>query len=105
MPYSAKKPTKELTKRIKSKYPKASKKDIRKFIHVFNSAWAAGDDEAKCFSKAWGVLKKKKKKTSSQFLEQLYKLANILDREQLFAEADLIDIFIADLGKSKEKHN
>ncbi len=61
MPYNLKNPPKDLKKRIKKRYPKATKKDIRQFIHIFNASIKDGDEESAAFSKAWGVLKRKSK--------------------------------------------
>ena len=35
MPYSLSNPPKDLVKRIKKRHPKAGKKEIKQFIHVF----------------------------------------------------------------------
>jgi cation transport regulator ChaB len=105
MPYNAKKPTKDLISRIKKKHPKATKKDIRKFIHVFNSSFKDDGDESKAFAKAWGSIKKSKKKKAYDLLEQLYKLANLLDEEKLFADADSVDEFIIHLDSKIKPNN
>jgi len=59
MPYDPKSPPKDLVERIKAAHPDASAADVRQFIHVFNSASEAGYGEERCFSQAFGVLKKK----------------------------------------------
>ncbi len=97
MPYSPKKPPKDLKKKIKKKYPKASAKDIRQFIHIFNSSIKAGDPESKAFSKAWGSLKKKKAKKKSMVLNHLTKLASHLDQNGFYTEADVIDLLLKSL--------
>ena len=65
MPYSVKNPPKALVKRIKKRHPKAGKKEVKQFIHVFNGAIADGDGESTAYAKAWGVLNNNKKLKSS----------------------------------------
>lgn len=70
MPYSLKHPQKKLVKRIKKKYPSATKSQIRQFIHVFQNAIDEGDEESSAFAKAWGVLKKNKHKHKKAFISE-----------------------------------
>lgn len=65
MPYSANKPPKDLKKKIKKRHPKATKNEIKQFIHVWNSVYEKTNSEAAAFSQAWGVLNKNKKLKSS----------------------------------------
>lgn len=65
MAYSVSNPPKALVKRIKKRHPKAGKKEIKQFVHVFNGALADGDGESSAYAKAWGVLNNNKKLKSS----------------------------------------
>lgn len=65
MPYSTKKPPKDLVKKIKKRHPKAGMNEVRQFIHVFNAAKKKGESEARAFAKAWGVLNENEKLKSS----------------------------------------
>lgn len=65
MPYSASRPPKDLKKKIKKRHPKATKNEIKQFIHVWNSVYEKTNSEAAAFSQAWGVLNKNKKLKSS----------------------------------------
>lgn len=65
MAYSVSNPPKALVKRIKKRHPKAEKKEIKQFVHVFNGALADGDGESSAYAKAWGVLNNNKKLKSS----------------------------------------
>ena len=82
MPYNAKKPDKETITRIKGKYPEATIKDVKQWISVFNASKKSGDKEDECFSKAWGVLKKKfkknKKKADELISDRIFKLSSEL---------------------------
>lgn len=87
MPYNVKNPPADLKKRIKKKYPKAGIKDVRQFAHVFNSAYKESGSEEQAFSRAWGVLKKKMKKSSHKILNNIVKLAMILEDADLSEES------------------
>jgi hypothetical protein len=65
MPYSVKKPPKDLVKKIKKRHPKATINEVRQFVHVFNGAIKDGDSESRAFAKAWGVLNQNEKLKSS----------------------------------------
>lgn len=102
MPYSVSRPPKDLKKRIKKKYPKATKNDIRQFIHVFNSAYKKTKSESDAFAQAWGVLKKKKKsKKKSELISSLVKIANALDEKGFSSEASELDSLISSIVSVK----
>lgn len=96
MPFSAKRPPKDLKKKIKAKYPTATEKDIRQFVHVFNSVYDKTESEEKAYAQAWGSLKKKKKKKADTILN-LIKIANECDLSGLTQLADKLDEIIFDL--------
>jgi len=87
MPYNVKNPPADLKKRIKKKYPGAKAKDIRQFAHIFNSAYEETGSEEQAFSRAWGVLKKTMKKSSSSIQGEIVKLAKLLEEDDLSVEA------------------
>jgi len=65
IPFSASRPPRDLTKKIKKRHPKATKNEIKQFIHVFNNSIAEGGSNARAYAKAWGVLNQNKKLKSS----------------------------------------
>lgn len=120
MPFSLSRPRKDLVKKIKKRHPKATKNEIKQFIHVFNSVLDKTNSEARAYSQAWGVLnkndklksshrktdpketkksvkkweKKNKIKVKSSYLDDLVALANYLDSIGRFDDADEVSKLI-----------
>jgi hypothetical protein len=97
MPFNPKKPPADLKKKIKKKYPKATAKQIRQFIHIFNTVYEETESEQKAFSQAWGVLKQNVKKSS--IIEKLVKVATVCDENQLFDIAKVLDTICEKLSE------
>ena len=65
MPFNLKNPPSDLKKKIKKRHPNAGAKEIRQFMHIFNSVLKNTNSEAAAFSQAWGQLNSNKKLESS----------------------------------------
>jgi hypothetical protein len=99
MPFNPKSPPKDLKSKIKGKYPNASAKDIRQFIHIFNQEIKDSGDEGKAYSLAWGALKKNKKLKSkkAEILYDIIRLSCALEsKEEYNASAQLLDSILVD---------
>lgn len=108
MPYSLSNPPKKLVKKIKKRHPKAGKKEVKQFIHIFNSAIKDGDGEATAFAKAWGVLNKNKKLKSSHRKTNPAKTKKEIEKQDKKSSFDISDKLLSlsetlsELGLKKE---
>lgn len=59
MPYNPDSPDPVIVARIKKRWPCATDKDVRQWVHVWNSTYERYGDEARAFACAWGVLEKR----------------------------------------------
>ncbi len=90
MPYSVKHPPKELKRRLKKKYPDATAKQIRLFVHVWNSVFKESKDESKAFASAWSQLKRSMKKKKASVEDQVLELSSELKKLGLDNESEYL---------------